>query len=318
MFEKNNEKLIKKICAYQNIIIAKHESPDWDAQGSALALKEIILDNFKNKKVFVVGDSIDPETLLIDDEKNLTKEIIESALMITVDTANFERIDFKNKNLVKEIFKIDHHIKIDNYANEEIIDENAIACTQILCKIAYTNKWKVSKKAAHNLFFGLITDSNRFLFDKTSIETFEAAIFLYKCGVEANQIYNSLYLKDLKLASWLNRAFNKIEFVKNYPIAFIKIKKEDYENTNLSEEEIKSALSTMSGIKEIAIWFIAYESFKTKKIKLSIRSRDYNISKVANLYQGGGHKLASGAKLANEEEINNFIEDLKKLIDNQL
>ncbi|WP_156007392.1 DHH family phosphoesterase [Spiroplasma tabanidicola] len=316
--KKDSQKLVNKIKEYKNIIIAKHESPDWDAQGSAIGMKDIIVNNFQNKNVFIVGHIVGDETKIFEDEKLLNDEIIKSSLLITVDTANLERLDFQNKNEVKEIFKVDHHIKVDNYGNEELVDESAIACTQIIALWAKENSFTLTKQGAEGLYYGLITDSNRFMYDKTNNETFEAAMFLISFGIEIKKIYDSLYLKNLKSVKWLNKAFQKAEFVMGYPIAFIKIENADHENLNLHEEEVKSALYTMSNIKEIAIWFIAYESILSDKIKVSIRSRDYDVNKVAKMYNGGGHKLASGAKLNNFKEVDNLIEDLKKLLDNKL
>ena len=45
-------KLIKK---YNNIVIARHIGADPDALGSQFALKELIKENFNEKKVYAVG-----------------------------------------------------------------------------------------------------------------------------------------------------------------------------------------------------------------------------------------------------------------------
>ena len=46
-------KLIKK---YDRIIIHRHSHPDGDAIGSQLGLATVLKDNFKNKKIYSVGD----------------------------------------------------------------------------------------------------------------------------------------------------------------------------------------------------------------------------------------------------------------------
>ncbi|QEH62374.1 bifunctional oligoribonuclease and PAP phosphatase NrnA [Spiroplasma chinense] len=314
--EQQND-LIEKISQYENIIIAKHINPDWDAQGSALGLKEIILDNFENKKVFVVGHKFN-EDKLFEDEQLLTEEIISNSLMITVDVANFERIDFIAKDNVKEIFKVDHHIEVDNYGDFKLVDESAIACTQVVTLFAHEKNLKISSSAATYLYYGLITDSGRFLYTKTNQETFKTASILFSCGAKMEEVYNDLYTQDLKIKKWMNKGFSMATYIEGYPMAYIKVKKTDHSEFELTEEEVKLALNALAGIKEILVWFIAYESETTDKIKVSIRSRAYDINKVAQMYNGGGHKLASGAKLNNFEEVENIVNDLKKLIDNEL
>ena len=54
--------ILNKIKEYDTIIIHRHVRPDGDCIGSQMGLKEIIKQNFKDKKVYAVGDDI-PEYL---------------------------------------------------------------------------------------------------------------------------------------------------------------------------------------------------------------------------------------------------------------
>ena len=58
MFFKKNiyKKIYNKIKKANIIVIARHVGPDPDALGSSLGLKQIIEDNFKDKKVYVIGN----------------------------------------------------------------------------------------------------------------------------------------------------------------------------------------------------------------------------------------------------------------------
>lgn len=314
--KEQSKKLIQQINKYQNIIIAKHVSPDWDAQGSALGLKEIIIDNFANKKVYVVGSKLNSNELF-EDEHSLTDEIIKTAMLITVDVADYDRIDFKKKSLLTNIFKIDHHLETDEYSKYKLVDESAISCTQVIAQWSCDNNLKLSQAAATYLFYGLITDSGRFLYNKTNEETFLTAINLLKANIKIEDIYDDLYLNDFRIKKWLNYAFKMSIFDKIYPIAYIKIKQKVLKKFKITEDEAKQALNVLSGIKQVEIWMTAYQSQKNK-IKISIRSRKYNINKVAALYNGGGHKLASGATVNKFSQLKQVINDLKKLIDQDL
>ena len=48
--------VLQAIKAYDTIIIHRHNRPDGDAMGSQIGLKNVILENFPHKQVFVVGD----------------------------------------------------------------------------------------------------------------------------------------------------------------------------------------------------------------------------------------------------------------------
>jgi phosphoesterase RecJ-like protein len=47
--------------------------------------------------------------------------------------------------------------------------------------------------------------------------------------------------------------------------------------------------------------------------RVSIRSKEKDISKVANVWRGGGHAQASGAKIKSLEELPLLIADLDAL-----
>ena len=50
------------------------------------------------------------------------------------------------------------------------------------------------------------------------------------------------------------------------------------------------------------------------EIRLRIRSKGPVINELANKYNGGGHKLASGAKLNDFSELDKFVKDSDELL----
>ena len=50
------QEILKEIERFDTIIIHRHTSPDGDAMGSQIGLKNIILDNYPTKRVYIVGD----------------------------------------------------------------------------------------------------------------------------------------------------------------------------------------------------------------------------------------------------------------------
>jgi len=302
--------LVKKIKEYEHIIIAKHLNPDWDAQGSAMGLAWIIKDSFKHKKIYVVGERLNEDTHFSADE--LTDEIISQSLMITVDTAAKKLIDFDRTSQVREIFKIDHHLNVDPYGTYNFIDETSIANTQVVTLWAEKMKLSISQEAATNLYKGLITDSGRFLFPRTGMATYQAAMILYSTGINLEEIHNELYVSPLKVKQWQNYAFSKMKITKK-GVAYLKITPEDYDKFGVNKTQIKAALGVMSGIIEISVWALICQ-YADGEIRVSLRSREYDVNSVARNYRGGGHRLASGAKLEKMSESTQLIKDLEKLI----
>ena len=49
------KQVLKQIKKYDNIVILRHEVPDFDASGSQFGLATWIKDNFPNKNVYCLG-----------------------------------------------------------------------------------------------------------------------------------------------------------------------------------------------------------------------------------------------------------------------
>ena len=56
------------------------------------------------------------------------------------------------------------------------------------------------------------------------------------------------------------------------------------------------------------------EDVKNEQIRVSIRSRGPEVNRIAEKYHGGGHKFASGARVATFDEAMELIRDLDLLL----
>ena len=82
------EAVLDCIKKYDTIIIHRHSRPDGDAMGSQLGLKNLILDNFEGKKVYVVGDKSKYLEFMKDSEMDeIGDEVYSGALAILLDSA---------------------------------------------------------------------------------------------------------------------------------------------------------------------------------------------------------------------------------------
>ena len=72
-------------------------------------------------------------------------------------------------------------------------------------------------------------------------------------------------------------------------------------------------INNFNFIDEILVWIIVTEDLKNNNIRVNIRSRGPEINKIAEKYNGGGHTLASGARLSSIKEAENLISDIDYL-----
>lgn len=331
-FKKNSKKIYDLIKKSNPIIIHRHINPDGDALGSQWGLKKIIEENFPKKRVLVPGDMTNYMAQFFQPSDVVNNKDYHNALVLVCDTANRERISGQFWNNAKNIIKIDHHPEVDNYETLNLVDSSASAACQVVAKWAKIMKLKVPQKAAEYLFFGLVTDSGRFLYRSVSSETFDVASFLMDKGFSVLDLYEKLYLQEIKtawikgyiLSNFLITAnglgyliFTKEELLKlekdfNHKLKTINKK----EKITLFREDFTNQVNLMANIKGIKIWFIACQDATSSDFKISVRSSRWKINESVAKFGGGGHNSAAGARLENlsvVKELFNTLDNLANL-----
>ena len=150
------KQIYKQIKKNNKIVIARHIGPDPDALGSTLGLKEIILNTFPKKEVYVIGAPAARHRYIGMLDK-FTEDMYEDSLLIVLDTPNMIRIDGVDVNKFKYKIKIDHHPFMEKYADIELIDDSASSASQLVAELIFNTKLKLNKEAAEK-FINFLCD----------------------------------------------------------------------------------------------------------------------------------------------------------------
>ena len=305
--------ILKQIKKYNTIVIARHIGADPDALGSQFALKELIQNNFKEKKVYAIGSIASRFRFMGNLEKPEDIDLSE-ALLIVLDTPDKKRIEgVDNLEDYKEVIKIDHHPFVEKYANIEYIEENASSTSQLIFKFALESKLKISNKIAENIYIGIVGDTDRFLHDYTSNETISlVSKLLDMTNIEFTKLYEPLYSRPLSEIKFQGYIYQNLILTENN-VAYIKITDDIMKKFEVDSAAAGNMINDLKFVNEILIWVFLSEDTKMKLIKANIRSRGPIINEVAGKYGGGGHKYASGARLTNWQDAENLIKDLDEI-----
>ena len=309
-----DKEIIEKIEEYDYIAIYRHVNPDFDAFGSQFGMYDIIKTTYPDKKIYVCGDFsselVGKYTVAVNyNEVDYNNDV----LGIVLDTANRERIDDENYQRCKELIKIDHHIVVDSYGVINYEDSTASSASQLVSRLYKDNDvLKISQDGAAALYLGIVGDTARFLYQNTDVRTFEAASALLKTGIYIVELYNRIYLKNAKELEVNKFILNNYKF--DGGVAYYVLTNDDLKKLGISRERGSDFVNVLSGVIEYKIWLAITENVADNNWRVSIRSRDFAINEVAKKYNGGGHALASGAKLNSIEMLPKLIEDLKELI----
>lgn len=80
---------------------------------------------------------------------------------------------------------------------------------------------------------------------------------------------------------------------------------------------LKTKLYLMSNIKEIKAYALLYFDEVSGFYRCSLRSREYNVNKIATQFSGGGHIYASGCKIDNKNEFKILKDKIISLINDK-
>lgn len=307
-----NKKILELIKKYKRIILARHVGADPDALGATFALKEIILDNFPEKEVYVAGAPVSKFKFFGTHDK-ITDEMYEDALLIALDIPDIKRLDGVDYDKFKESIKIDHHPEIDRYSDVQIIDIDASSTCELIANWCYDCNLKMPKHAAESIFMGIIADTNRFLFGANKPETYKIVLDLVeKEKVKPNELYEILYKRNISEVRLEGFVSLNMKVTKN-GLGYVKITDKDLKDYGVDSASVGSIMNNYNFIHGLICWVVFSEDKKNDVIRTSARSRGVKINKLFEQYNGGGHVYACGAKLKSFSEADEIIDKLDKL-----
>lgn len=306
--------IIEQIKKYDKIIIHRHENPDPDAVGSQGGLAEIIRNTFPTKQVYQVGET-NASLEWITTEDQIADDVYQDALVIVIDTANTPRIDDQRYDQGAALIKIDHHPNDDQYGNPCWVNTAASSSSEMVVDLvnASNGELTLNKKAAAMLYAGIIGDTGRFMFNNTSAHTLRITAQLFEYGIDA---------------PWMNRKLDEItpgiaklsayvwENMKITPhnAAYIVLKHDLIKKFNLGAAGTAPIVSVLGKIDSVVCWTLFVEE-EDGTYRLNLRSKGPVINGLAKEYGGGGHPLASGAKMdtLTDEQLKEYVAKLDQI-----
>ena len=294
------EKIIELIEKYDTLILHRHYRPDGDAMGSQIGLKNLLLANYPQKKVYVVGD--DPKFFSFMEDSQMDEipdAYYNDALAIILDCGAAHLISDDRYTKAAATARMDHHIFTGKLCDAEVIDTSYESCCGVVTALALEAGWTITPLAAKSLYTGMVTDSGRFRYDGTTARTFRLAAALLDTGFDPTTVFRPLYADDFESKKLKAQFILKIQFTEKR-VAYIYTNREEMKVLNKDLFTVSRAMvNTMADIRGTDIWVNFTET--DQGVACEIRSSLYNINPIAVKYGGGGHAKASGATVASRE-----------------
>ncbi len=311
------KKQIKELIEESNsILLLTHENPDGDAIGSVLGIYYYLISI--NKSVDMVVLDI-PKVFNFMPSINKIVDTVDKSydLGIVVDCSSRERIG-QNDDLFsrcKKTICIDHHISNSSYCDVNYVFGDVCSCCQVIYYLFKDLNIEITNEIGFSLCTGVITDTNGFSIDSVNSDTFNMMADLINIGIDVHMIYlKTLNMKTMSQYNLMKIGMSRLEFFDDGKISFTYILKDDFDKVSASLGEHEGIVDIGRNIEgvEVSIFIREDDGFN-----VSLRSNGkVDVGYVASLLGGGGHRMASGAKIkmSLEETKRILISEIEKVL----
>jgi phosphoesterase RecJ-like protein len=300
------EKVFNFLNKYKNYLVIIHQKPDGDCVASSLAIK-LYLENLKKNCQIVLVDrlyekyQILPGADEIKEVENVQKFLKQNRFqaVIAIDCGALALSGIDRKILAKyPILNIDHHPIKELFGDINYVFPQAAATSEILYDLFKLWKIRLDRKMATLLFTGILTDTGGFKHSNTDLAVLKKAADLQKHGINIAKLTKSLFnTRSIASLKILGMVLSRIKINKKYRIIYSLITERDKKKYNVKDEDLEGISNFLNSSPEISASLLLYE--KEGQIKGSLRTERENIdvSALAGILGGGGHKKASGFKI---------------------
>lgn len=293
--------LIKKA---EKILIVGHKKPDSDAVGALIALS-LFLEKFNKETVLSFNDPLpcrfnflenSQKIVLLDKVRN---NFLDFDVIITVDCGSYgltglDNIFFKKADV--SLINIDHHHDCSNFGAINIVDSNASSTAELVYNLFTRVGFIIDKKIATALLCGIFGDTDSFKNPNTTDRTLEITSNLLAAGADLGEIVrNTLSDKSVNTLRLWGKVLSRLKRHKESGIIFTVVTKDDIIENNVSFSDIEGIANFLNSIPEAKGSLVISER-ENGEIKGSLRtlSNKIDVSRIAHLFGGGGHKKAAG------------------------
>lgn len=299
-----------------NVLIISHRRPDGDTLGCNLALNTYL--RLQGKKVTSFCTDPVPEYMnflpnshrLTTDHKIFTKKF---DAIITVDCSTIELSNAGNlidvKNQKTKLINIDHHVSNPNFGDINLVLTDSSSTAEVIHRLLKDWGAEINDEIATNLAVGLLTDTGGLKNPATGYQSLSITSDLIDKGANAHKIIQNTINKTNinKLQLW-GRALERLTKIDKYNMVFTWLTQKDFEECQADDSASEGMANFLHVLKDGEIIMVLKET-KDGEIKGSLRTTGKrDMTKLAGLFGGGGHKKAAGFNLSGKlEYVNNKL-----------
>lgn len=309
--------LVTKFKEWQNeckqFVIIAHTNPDGDAIGSSLALYHYL--KYLRKNVCVIMPNQFPDFLRwlpgADNIMNYdyytdvaNRRIAEADVICCLDFNKLDRVDDiaeKVRESKARKVMIDHHLDPEHFADITISHPDQSSTCELLyrflCDLGYY--YKMNTTVATCIYTGMMTDTGGFTYNSNNPELFFIVSMLLQKHVDKDLVYRKVNYNFSASRLFLQgQVLSDMEVLPDYHTAILTLTKEQQQKYHYSKGDSEGFVNIPLQIKDVIFTCFLREDTEKDIVKISLRSiGEFPCNLVAEEFNGGGHKNASGGEL---------------------
>lgn len=313
--------MLNRVLSQANTVaIGGHIRPDGDCVGSSMGLYQYIKKCYPNIHVDVYLEEIPDSFAMFEIVKEIHHEVNEEKvydLFIALDCADKSRLGFSEVlcDKAKATVCIDHHISNHGFANDNYIVAEASSTAELVYRLI--DQKALDTAIAECLYLGIVHDTGVFQYSCTSPETMEAAADLMRKNIRANEIIDKTYYeKTFAQNKALGEALATSYLTLNNKCIVSYMTKETMDAFQVKPKDLEGIVSQLRVTQGIQVAIFMYQTGEAE-FKVSLRASGYvDVSKVAQVFGGGGHVKAAGVTM--KGNVQDIIDRLTEQIGKQL
>ena len=291
----------QELATSKRVLVLSHYNPDGDALGSSLALYLGLKSLGKSVKI-INETTISDRYLFLPSigDISTTPSDFEFDLIAACDCGDRKRIgDTLGQILPKEskILNIDHHSSNTLFGFLNWVEGEASSTAEMIYNLLVDLKVTLTKEIATNLLTGIMTDTGSFRYASTTSETLRVAAKLLESGARVNEISQNVFEARSRESVLLGaKAVSGIKFLADGKIALMMVTQDMLKETGASLDDTEGLVEEGRSIKGVIVSALMKENIDQWQVSLRSSSPEIDVSKIATLFGGGGHKAAAAMR----------------------
>ena len=292
----------------KNILVIAHRQPDADALGSMVAIGDYLTQLGVSHTKFCVDQPQDNLRWLVDFEPIVTdpafvlEQYYDAVFVLDSGDLKYAGVDKIVPQLLNKpvVINIDHHITNQLFGDINLVDPTEVSTTVILYKLFKTLRVTISPKIASAMLAGIIFDTYNFTNPNTNQTALTTAANLLSAGASLPQVSDSLLkTKTVEALRVWGKILTRLVYNAELGIAATVVPLEEASQAGVNRAEVAEGvanfLNNLSGVKAALI--LQEQEDGTVKGSFRTNEDDVDVSELAKLFGGGGHKKAAGFRV---------------------